>query len=64
MAMHYLCESEEKIRLFFQKISERLAPGGYFIGTCPDSNVLVSKLRQTVKKKDNTYNFGNDYYSV
>lgn len=43
--MHYAFESEERVRMLLQNVSERLRPGGFFIGTTPDSNVVVRKLR-------------------
>lgn len=47
-------------------VSTKLVPGGYFIGTTLDSNVLVKKLRQIGLKNegDEKYTFGNEYYSV
>lgn len=44
-AVHYAFESEERVRTTLRNVSERLNPGGFFIGTTVDSNVLVRKLR-------------------
>ena len=44
-SMHYLFETEQKLRTFFENASARLVPGGYFIGSIPDANALVAKLR-------------------
>ena len=45
-AMHYMFESEEKVRNFLQNVASRLNNGGYFICSHPDSNVIVKKLRE------------------
>jgi mRNA (guanine-N7-)-methyltransferase len=44
-AMHYAFESEERTRQMLLNVTERLKPGGFFIGTTPDANVVVRKLR-------------------
>lgn len=44
-AIHYAFESEERTRKLLSNATERLKPGGFFIGTTVDSNVLVRKLR-------------------
>jgi mRNA (guanine-N7-)-methyltransferase len=44
-AMHYAFESEARTRQMLLNVTERLRPGGFFVGTTPDSNVLVRKLR-------------------
>ena len=41
MSMHYLWQSEERVRTFLKNVSSSLVPGGFFIGTTLDSNVLV-----------------------
>lgn len=66
MSMHYLCESEITARAFLSNVSSKLVPGGYFIGTTLDSNVLVKKLRKIGLKEgtDNKYTIGNQFYSV
>ena len=56
-ALHYMFESEIKLRAFCRNVSDRLEEGGVFIGTTIDSDRLVHKIRQT---KDLT--IGNDYY--
>ena len=66
MSMHYLCESEKTARTFLSNVSSRLVPGGFFLGTTLDSNVLVKKLRK-IGLKDETeekYTFGNQFYSA
>jgi mRNA (guanine-N7-)-methyltransferase len=44
-AMHYAFESKERARQMLLNVTERLKPGGFFIGTTPDANVVVRKLR-------------------
>lgn len=38
--------------------------GGFFIGTTPDSDVLVSKLRHFYSKSEGNLQFGNEFYSI
>lgn len=58
-ALHYSWASEDKARIALQNVSAVLKPGGYFIGTMPDANVIVRKLRET-----DGLEFGNSCYSV
>ncbi|KAI5075435.1 hypothetical protein GOP47_0009959 [Adiantum capillus-veneris] len=58
-ALHYSWASEEKARVALQNVSAVLKPGGYFIGTMPDANVIVRKLRET-----DGLEFGNSCYNV
>lgn len=44
-AIHYAFSNEERVRQLLRNVTERLRPGGFFIGTTPDANVLVRKLR-------------------
>ncbi len=46
-AMHYAFESEGRVRHLLKNVTDRLKPGGFFIGTTTDANVLVRKLRAT-----------------
>lgn len=46
-AMHYAFESEIRVRQLLTNITSRLNPGGFFIGTTTDSNVIIRKLRAT-----------------
>ena len=59
--MHYACQSYETLRAYFANITERLIPGGMFIGTIPDADFLVSKLRAL---PEDEYEFGNQLYGV
>lgn len=58
-AMHYAFESEVRVRQFLLNVTERLRPGGFFIGTTPDANVLVEKLYSFPDGK-----FGNGVYQI
>ena len=58
-AIHYMFESENKLRAFLQNVTERLEPGGQFIGTTIDSDRLVHKIRQSP-----TLTIENDYFKI
>ena len=66
MSMHYLCESELTARTFLKNVSSRLVPGGFFVGTTLDADVLVKRLRKVglKDKADERYTFGNQFYSA
>lgn len=44
-AMHYSWSTEARARRALANVSSLLRPGGIFIGTMPDANVIVKKLR-------------------
>uniref|UniRef100_A0A0K8RDU5 mRNA cap guanine-N(7) methyltransferase n=1 Tax=Ixodes ricinus TaxID=34613 RepID=A0A0K8RDU5_IXORI len=56
---HYSFESLDQARCMLQNAAECLEPGGYFIGTTPDANDLVRRVREAPGLK-----FGNDVFSV
>jgi SAM-dependent methyltransferase len=58
-ALHYSWVSEQRARLALRNAASVLKPGGFFIGTLPDANVLVRKLRDSPGLE-----FGNSCYSV
>ncbi|XP_018917060.1 mRNA cap guanine-N(7) methyltransferase [Bemisia tabaci] len=58
-AFHYCFESLPQAEQMLQNVSECLEPGGYFIGTLPDANTIVSRHRQAGNKK-----FGNEIYHI
>jgi len=58
-AFHYAFESYNQAETMLRNACESLRPGGYFIGTTPDANELVKRL----KKADGT-SFGNEVYNV
>lgn len=45
-AMHYSWSTEARARRALSNVSALLRPGGTFIGTMPDANVIVKKLRE------------------
>jgi mRNA (guanine-N7-)-methyltransferase len=59
--MHYLFENETKLRAFLRNVSDRLEPGGYFIGSTVDSERVIYKIRNEGKGK---LNIGNRYYRI
>ncbi len=61
MAIHYMFESENKLRAYLRNVTDRLEPGSYFIGTTVDSLELFRKVRH----KLNTNNtFENDFVKI
>lgn len=64
MSMHYLMESEARMRQFLTNVTERLEPGGFLIGTTLDSESMIKKLRTTGMESEPKYTFGNQFYSV
>mmetsp|Transcript_8331 Transcript_8331/g.25042 ORF Transcript_8331/g.25042 Transcript_8331/m.25042 type:complete len:266 (+) Transcript_8331:260-1057(+) len=58
-AMHYAFEDESRVRRLLENVTDKLKPGGFFIGTTIDSNVLVRKLRAVTGQE-----FGNSIYTV
>ncbi|XP_076243622.1 RNA guanine-7 methyltransferase [Calliopsis andreniformis] len=58
-AFHYSFESLQQAECMMRNASECLRPGGYFIGTIPDANDLVSRWQKCDGNK-----FGNDVYSI
>ncbi|KAG7600157.1 S-adenosyl-L-methionine-dependent methyltransferase [Arabidopsis suecica] len=45
-AMHYSWTTETRARRALANVSALLRPGGMFIGTMPDANVIIKKLRE------------------
>ncbi|KAM6455846.1 mRNA cap guanine-N(7) methyltransferase isoform 1-T3 [Liasis olivaceus] len=56
---HYSFETYEQADMMLKNACERLSPGGYFIGTTPDSYELVKRLESS-----ETNSFGNEIYTV
>lgn len=44
--MHYSWSTEARARQALANVSALLRPGGTFIGTMPDANVIIKKLRE------------------
>ena len=58
--MHYMFDSEERIRSFLHNVTDRLEPGGFFIGTTVDSECVVGKIRE----EGEDLNIGNSLYRI
>lgn len=57
--LHYSFESLLQARRMLTNISECLKPGGYFFGTIPNANEIVSRAQKT-----QDYAFGNRIYNI
>eukprot|EP00871_Galdieria_phlegrea_P001027 jgi/Galph1/1925/GphlegSOOS_G613.1 len=51
-SFHYAFNDEKRLRQAFQNISERLLPGGFFIGTIPDANVWSGSYGPQIFKNE------------
>ena len=60
-AIHYMFRSEDKLRAYLRNVTDRLEPGGFFIGTTIDSDELVYRVR-TEGNPDNS--ISNDFMKV
>ena len=60
-AIHYMFESQKKLGDYLKNVSDRLEPGGFFIGTTVDSDELIYRVRQQ-GSKDNTIQ--NDFMTI
>ncbi|KAF5176280.1 mRNA cap guanine-N7 methyltransferase [Thalictrum thalictroides] len=58
-ALHYSWSTEPRARQALANVSALLRPGGTFIGTMPNANVIVKKLREAQGLK-----FGNSVYWI
>ncbi|OAY74983.1 mRNA cap guanine-N7 methyltransferase 1 [Ananas comosus] len=58
-AMHYSWSTEARARRALANISALLRPGGTFIGTMPDANVIIKRLREAEGLE-----FGNSVYWI
>ncbi|KAI8333323.1 guanine-N(7)-methyltransferase domain-containing protein [Chlamydoabsidia padenii] len=59
--LHYAFESETKARMMLHNVSRHLRSGGQFIGTMPDANLLVKRVRQ---EPPDILGFGNEFYWI
>ncbi|KAI3996225.1 hypothetical protein MKX01_026693 [Papaver californicum] len=57
--MRYSWSTEARARRALANVSALLRPGGTFIGTMPDANVIIQKLREA-----QGLTFGNSVYSI
>ncbi|XP_038602254.1 mRNA cap guanine-N7 methyltransferase [Tachyglossus aculeatus] len=58
-AYHYAFETYEQADMMLRNACESLGPGGYFIGTTPNSFELIKRLEAS-----DSDSFGNDVYTV
>ncbi|XP_073125758.1 mRNA cap guanine-N(7) methyltransferase 1 [Henckelia pumila] len=58
-ALHYSWSTEARARRALANVSALLRPGGIFIGTMPDANVIIKKLREA-----DGLAFGNSVYWI
>ncbi|XP_074060374.1 mRNA cap guanine-N(7) methyltransferase [Macrotis lagotis] len=56
---HYSFETYEQADMMLKNACEKLCPGGYFIGTTPNSFELIKRLEAS-----ETESFGNEVYTV
>lgn len=59
--MHYLYDTEIKLRGFLHNVSCRLEPGGFYIGTTVDAEKVVALVRTEGKEN---MRISNDFYSI
>ncbi|GBC03800.1 hypothetical protein RclHR1_05320017 [Rhizophagus clarus] len=59
--LHYSFETEEKARITLNNVTSNLKSGGIFIGTVPDANWIVKKLKSLPKDQ---LKFENSIYSI
>lgn len=59
--MHYAFETEDKVRRMLSNVSSSLKKGGYFVGTIPSSDFLLSKI---AKLEEGEKGWKNSIYSV
>ncbi|QSL66260.1 hypothetical protein MERGE_000636 [Pneumocystis wakefieldiae] len=59
--MHYAFETEEKCHQMLSNVSKSLLRGGKFIGTIPNSDFIIEKIK---KLKNGEKNWGNSIYRV
>jgi mRNA (guanine-N7-)-methyltransferase len=63
--IHYLFEKEEYIHNALNNLAKKLANGGYFLCTFPDSYVMIKRLKEIgTKAADGSITFGNEFYSI
>lgn len=61
--IHYAFEKEETVRRMFRNVSRWLRPGGTFIGTIPNAEQLLERLRE-LPPESQDLSFGNAIYKV
>ncbi|KAF9050720.1 hypothetical protein BDZ89DRAFT_977599, partial [Hymenopellis radicata] len=61
--MHYAFETEQKVRCMLENVSNWLRPGGVFIGTIPNGELLLEHLNE-IPPDATDLSFGNDVYKI
>ncbi|PCH38474.1 guanine-N(7)-methyltransferase [Wolfiporia cocos MD-104 SS10] len=61
--MHYAFESEQKARCMLRNVAENLRPGGIFLGTVPNSELLLCRL-DALPPDAEELSFGNSVYTI
>ncbi|KAF5391324.1 hypothetical protein D9757_002065 [Collybiopsis confluens] len=61
--IHYAFEKEETVRKMLRNVSRFLRPGGAFIGTIPNAEQLLDRLRELPPEREDL-SFGNAVYKV
>ncbi|CAO3671197.1 unnamed protein product [Rhizopus stolonifer] len=59
--LHYAFENETKARMMLKNVSSQLRSGGRFIGTMPNANWIVKRVRQEPR---GSFGFGNSIYHI
>jgi len=60
--MHYAFETLQKARCMLENVTGNLRPGGVFIGTIPNSEILLENLNTLTDRDD--LSFGNSVYKI
>lgn len=60
--MHYAFETASKARMMIENVSRYLRPGGIFLGTIPNSELLLERLEAIPDGGD--LRFGNSCYEI
>lgn len=61
-AIHYMFETQAKLRAFLRNVTDRLEEHGTFIGTTVDADRVVCRVREA--GPDMNLTIGNDFYSI
>ncbi|KAF7440741.1 mRNA cap guanine-N7 methyltransferase [Pleurotus ostreatus] len=61
--MHYAFENVQKARCMLENVSRWLRPGGVFIGTIPNAELLLSQL-DAIPPSQEDLSFGNSVYKI
>lgn len=61
--MHYAFETERKARCMLENVAKYLRPGGIFIGTIPNAELLYSHL-DSISPEAEELSFGNSVYRI